>query len=219
MNLQAGILSGTPPARALPPCLESTTAPVRHFFQDVNYGSTEMGCMMPASINVGSLWNVKVQTSGEVIHADVSAHIRYNGLDDKANLYLPMPSGVGDPTGAYCHPSECWVPPPVSAAPNSLPRSPSSSATTTQRLPNVQERPREYDDTPAVQQQPYRQSPSYRDYPVYPPLPPEPTQVLPSPQPDRNSRCRVVNLKSCIRDGSTHLCTDATSPREAAGSK
>jgi hypothetical protein len=65
MNLQAGILSGTPPARALPPCLESTTAPVRHFFQDVNYGSTDMDHMMPASINVESLWNVKVQTSGE----------------------------------------------------------------------------------------------------------------------------------------------------------
>ena len=40
---QASLPSGVPAARALPPCLESTTAPVRHFFQDVNYGSTEVG--------------------------------------------------------------------------------------------------------------------------------------------------------------------------------
>lgn len=63
----------------------------------------------------------------------------------------------------------------------------------------VQEPPlqqQQYDyGAPAVQQQPYRQPPSYRELPVYPPSPPEPTQLLPSPQPDRayNSVPRGVN--------------------------
>ena len=192
----ACILSGTPPASAIPSCWDSTTAPVRRFFQDVNYGSTEMGrALEEARLNQrrvqlerqsANLWREYA-----TYNADVSAHIRYNGLsDNNASLFLPMPSGVGDPTGTYCHPSECWEPPSVKATPTGqpLPRSPSSSVPP-ERLPAVQERPWEYEDdvSPAVQQQPYRRSPTYREQPVYPPLPlePEPRQVLPAPQPDR----------------------------------
>jgi hypothetical protein len=186
---------------AVPPCLESTTAPVRRFFQDVNYGSTEMNrALEEARLNQRRVALEREQANlareYATYNADVSAHYRYNAPRNNASLYLHP-----DPASAN---SECWVPPSVPATPSSLPRSPSSSGPL-ERLPAVQGRPwnngnaqdsqryraqqppLQYDDgvSPAFQQREYRQPPTYRELPVCPPLPPEPTQVLPSLQPGR----------------------------------
>jgi hypothetical protein len=180
----ATLLSGLPSASAVPPCWDSTTAPVRRFFQDVNYGSTEVSrAVEEARLNQRRValerQSANLVREYATYNADVSAHIRYNGLRDNANLFLPMPSGVGDPTSTGW-PNECWTPPSVRANPTGSSCSP-SYLEPPERLPNVQERPYQYDNAPASQPQ-YRQ-PSYRELPVYPPLPPAPTQL--TSQPDR----------------------------------
>lgn len=216
-TLVASLFSGLPSASAVPPCWESTTAPVRRLFQDVNYGSTEVSrAVEEARLNQRRValerQSANLVREYATYNADVSAHIRYNGLRDNANLFLPMPSGVGDPTSVSLPPSECWTPPSVEANPSSLPRSPSSSANSSEGLPSVLSRPwnannaayspepyqrprvqepplQQYDyGAPAVQTPPqYRQPPSYREMPVYPPLPPEPTQVTSQPYRAYNS--------------------------------
>jgi len=119
----ASLFSGLPSASAVPPCWDSTTAPVRRFFQDVNYGSTEVSrAVEEARLNQRRValerQSANLVREYATYNADVSAHIRYNGLrDNQANLYLPMPSGVGDPTSSGLPPSECWVPPSVTANP------------------------------------------------------------------------------------------------------
>lgn len=187
-NSGASLLCGSVQAQI--PCLTRATQPVRNFFQDVNYGASEMQ-RATEEVRLNQR-RVELQRRASELsqeyaayNADVTSFLHYNyARRPNTSLYLPQPAGWTDPNGTGLWTpdnSEPWPnPASVQSDGRSTPAQNYSPANVTpaQQLPASQ--PGNFNPNAGV-------NPNHSYVPVQQQVyPPVPTQVLPSPQPNGN---------------------------------